>query len=157
MSRQIFLPSLFVVLLASAGCQSQLSHEEWGKTVGTLAGAGLGAKFGDDNRWLGAAIGATAGYFAGQAIGRYLSRNDQESLAAETVDALGAPSAGTTTWRSPESRAWAQIRTGEIAYTPRARPLTHLTKVETVPGTRMESREYQTRSALRVRSGPSTD
>ncbi len=138
------------------GCQSNMTKEQLGQTIGAVGGAVLGAQLGGDNKVLAAAIGAVAGYFAGKMIGRYLSEQERKSLAADTVDALEREKAGTTVWKSPQSGASADIRTGKISYKVKERKVVHLKSVKTVPGIKLENREYQTISALRVRQGPGT-
>jgi surface antigen len=134
-----------------------MTKEDWGTTLGSVGGAVLGAAVaGDDNRWLGAAIGGAVGYFAGRQIGRHLDEQDRKALAAETVDALGEESAGTATWRSARSDASAEIKTGEISYTSQPKQVKRLASVAAVPSIKLENKEYQTTSALRVRSGPGT-
>ncbi|MCB1881209.1 MAG: SH3 domain-containing protein [Gammaproteobacteria bacterium] len=152
-----FLSAAVLVAVITTGCQSNMSKEDWGKTIGTLGGAALGAKLSDDNKWLGAAIGAAAGYFAGQAIGRYLNEPDQKALAADTVSALDKETAGTTTWKSNKTGASANIKTGAISYKTQPQQVTHLAKVKAVPDIKVENREYQSKSALRVRQGPGTN
>jgi len=150
------LPTTLALVLV-AGCQSNMNKEDWGKTIGTVGGAVLGAAVaGGDNKWLGAAIGAAAGYFAGSMIGRHLNEQDQKALAEETVAALDDQSAGKRSWKSEDSGASANIKTGEIAYQSKQTEVRRLSEVEAVPNIKLENREYQTTSALRVRQGPST-
>jgi len=134
-----------------------MTKEDWGTTLGSVGGAVLGAAVaGGDNRWLGAAIGGAVGYFAGKQIGKYLDEKDQQALAAQTVDALGEETSGTSTWQSSRSNASAEIKTGEVSYTSQPKEVKRLASVEAVPSIKLENKEYQTTSALRVRSGPGT-
>jgi hypothetical protein len=144
-------------MILATGCQGNgMTKEDWGTTLGTVGGAVLGAAVAGDNKWLGAAIGGAAGYFAGKMIGRHLDEQDRQALAAETVVALDAESAGTSTWSSDTSNASAEIKTGEITYKSQPRQVKRLSTVEAVPSIKLENREYQTTSALRVRNGPGT-
>lgn len=147
-----------LVLALTTGCQStgNMTKEDWGKTLGALGGAALGASIADDNKWLGAAIGGVAGFYAGQLIGRHLDEKDRQALAAETATALDNESAGMSSWKSDSSSATAEIKTGEITYTSKPKQVKRLSSVEAVPSIKLENREYQTTSALRVRTGPST-
>jgi len=155
MNNKVLFASVLVLLMAS-GCQSNMTKEDWGTTLGTVGGAVLGAAVAGDNKWLGAAIGGAAGYFAGKMIGRHLDEQDRDALAAETVVALDSESAGTSTWNSSKSTASAEIKTGEITYKSEPRQVKRLSTVAAVPSIKLENREYQTTSALRVRSGPGT-
>lgn len=156
MNRNLLLSSAITVALAT-GCSSDPTKEDWGTALGSVGGAVLGAAIaGDDNRWLGAAIGGTLGYFAGKQIGRYLDEQDQQALAVETADALATESAGTATWQSTRSTASAQIKTGDISYTSQPKEVKRLATVQPVPTIKLENKEYQTTSSLRVRSGPGT-
>lgn len=146
--------------IAVTGCQTMSgsgTKEDMGTTFGTLGGALLGAAVGgSDNRWLGAAIGAAAGFYAGKMIGRHLDERDRAALAAQTVEALDQQSAGVSSWQSGHSGSSAQIKTGDIDYKSEPRQVRRLSTVTAVPTIKLENREYQTRSALRVRSGPGT-
>lgn len=146
--------------VAVAGCQTTTgtgTKEDTGTLIGTLGGALLGAAIGGgDKRWLGAAVGAAVGFYAGKMIGRHLDERDRQALAARTVEALDAPSAGVASWQSERTGASAQIQTGEVRYTSRPQEVKRLSTVQAVPNMRLESREYQTKTALRVRSGPGT-
>ena len=141
----------------AAGCSNNPNKEDWGTALGSLGGAALGAMVaGDDNKWLGAAIGGAIGFYAGKQIGRYLDEQDQQALAAETAQALATDSAGTSTWQSERSGASAEIRTGDISYTNQNREVKRLATVQAVPAIKLENEEYQTTTSLRVRSGPGT-
>lgn len=157
MNVKTLLSSALVVAITT-GCETtgDMTKEDWGKTLGALGGAALGAAIADDNKWLGAAIGGVAGYYAGQLIGRNLDEKDRQALAAETATALDNDSAGMSSWRSDHTSASAQIKTGDITYTSQPKEVKRLSSVEAVPSIKLENREYQTTSALRVRSGPST-
>jgi len=146
-----------ILLVVTAGCSNNMTKEDWGSTIGSVGGAVLGAAVaGGKNRWLGAAIGGAAGYFAGKMIGRHLDEQDREALAAETVTALDEQSAGTSTWNSSRTNASAEIKTGEITYKSEPKEVKRLAAVEAVPTIKLENKEYQTTSALRVRAGPGT-
>lgn len=149
-----------VLAALAVGCNSttgSLTKENMGSTLGAVGGALLGAKVaGGNNRWLGAAIGAAAGFYAGKLIGRHLDERDRQALAAQTIEALDQPSATVSSWQSDRSGAAAEIKTGEISYKSESREVKRLATVEAVPRIRLESREYRTTSALRVRSGPAT-
>jgi surface antigen len=150
-----FVVLVTAALVALSGCQTNMSREDWGKTLGTLGGAVLGAAVADeDKRWMGAAIGAAAGYFAGRAIGRYLSEQEREALAGQTVTALDEESAGSRTWQSSQSGTSAKIETGEIAYQSKRKEVQRLKSVQVIPTIRLENRDYQTTTALNVRGGP---
>lgn len=155
MQTKALVPTLVVVALAT-GCQSNPSKEDWGATLGALGGAVLGAAVAGDNKWLGAAIGGAAGYYAGRAIGRHLDEQDRKALAASTVDALEQEGSGVATWNSDRSGASAEIKTGEISYQAEPKQVKRLATVEAVPSIKLESRQYETTSALRVRAGPGT-
>ncbi len=156
MNRNLLLSSAITVALAT-GCSSNPNKEEWGTALGSLGGAALGAMIaGDNNKWLGAAIGGALGFYAGKQIGRYLDEQDQQALAAETAQALAMESAGTSSWQSDRSGASAEIRTGDISYTNQNREVKRLATVQPVPAIKLENEEYKTTSSLRVRSGPGT-
>ncbi|WP_275098321.1 SH3 domain-containing protein [Sedimenticola hydrogenitrophicus] len=149
-----------IVAVLAVGCNSttgSLSKENMGSTLGAVGGALIGAKVaGGNNRWLGAAIGGALGFYAGKVIGRNLDERDRQALAAQTIEVLDQPTASVSTWQSDRSGAAAEIKTGEISYKSETREVKRLATVEAVPNIRLESREYQTTSALRVRSGPGT-
>jgi surface antigen len=156
MNRNLILTSAITVALAT-GCSNNPNKEDWGTALGSVGGAALGAMIaGDDNRWLGAAIGGALGFYAGKQIGRYLDEQDQQALAEETAQALAMESAGTSTWQSARSGASAEIKTGDISYTNQDREVKRLATVQAVPAIKLENEEYQTTSSLRVRSGPGT-
>jgi uncharacterized protein YgiM (DUF1202 family) len=156
MNRNLLLSSAITVALATA-CSSNPNKEDWGTALGSIGGAALGAMVaGDDNKWLGAAIGGAIGFYAGKQIGRYLDKQDQQALAAETSEALATESAGTSTWQSTRSGASAEIKTGDISYTSQPREIKRLATVQPVPAIKLENNEYQTTTSLRVRSGPGT-
>ncbi|HSH30158.1 MAG TPA: SH3 domain-containing protein [Thiohalobacter sp.] len=143
-----------------AGCEGTMGNmkkEDFGSALGAVGGALLGSRVaGGDNRWLGAAIGGAAGFYAGKMIGRMLDERDRQALAVKTVDALDTRSAGVSTWKSDDSGASASIKTGEVSYQPEEKQVKRLSTVQAVPSITLENREYQTTSALRVRSGPNT-
>lgn len=155
-----FRTAVLAVAALTVGCEGTMgtmSKEDWGATLGTVGGALIGAKAaGGKNRWLGAAIGGAAGFYAGKMIGRHLDERDRQALAASTVEALDQPSAGVSSWQSDRSGATAQIKTSDISYKSAPKEVKRLATVEAVPAIRLENREYQTTSALRVRSGPGT-
>ena len=152
--------SAMVLTITTGGCASNNgtpSKEDWGSTIGAVSGALLGAAVGGKkNRWLAAAIGGAAGFYAGKMIGRNLDERDQQALASSTVNALDSNSSGSSTWKSSHSGATAQIKTGEVTYKSQPQEVKRLATVEAVPSIKLENREYQTSSALRVRSGPGT-
>lgn len=155
MQTKSLVPSLLAVALA-AGCQSNPTKEDWGATLGALGGAVLGAAVAGDNKLLGAAIGGAAGYYAGRAIGRHLDEQDRKALAASTVEALDQESAGVASWNSERSGASAEIRTGAINYQSEPKQVKRLSTVQAVPSIKLENKQYETTSALRVRAGPGT-
>lgn len=159
MNKKILCSSIVLAMLVT-GCEGTtgtMKKEDLGAALGAIGGALLGAKVaGSDNRWLGAALGGAAGFYAGKMIGRNLDERDRQALAARTVEALDEPAAGVASWNSDQSEAKANIRTGEIAYQEKPKEVKRLAKVEAVPKIKLENKEYQTTSALRVRSGPGT-
>jgi len=159
MNRQIRYAVLVMAALA-VGCNSttgSLRKEDMGATLGAVGGALIGSRVaGGNNRWLGAAIGAAAGFYAGKMIGRHLDEQDRQALAAQTIDVLDRPDTTVSTWRSDRSSASAEIKTGAISYKSEPREVKRLAVVEAVPSIRLENREYRTLSPLRVRSGPGT-
>ena len=159
-SRKVLICSAVLIVTLTAGCEGTtggMKKEDMGAALGAIGGALLGAKVaGDNNRWLGAALGGAAGFYAGKMIGRNLDERDRQALAARTVEALDTPSAGVASWSSDKSGASADITTGEVAYKEQPKQITRLSKVEAVPAIKLENKEYQTTSALRVRSGPGT-
>lgn len=159
MNRQLRYTVLIVAAL-SVGCNGttgSMRKEDLGSALGAVGGALIGAKVaGGNNRWLGAAIGGAAGFYAGKMIGRSLDERDRQALAAQTIEVLDQPAATVSSWQSDRSGAAAQIKTGEISYKSEPRQVKRLATVEAVPSIRLENREYETTSALRVRSGPGT-
>ncbi len=152
-----YLLSALIVPAFITGCQTtNLTKEDYGQYGGALLGAIGGAAIADDNRWLGAAIGSTVGYFAGQMIGKYLDEQDQKELAAETVYTLDKKNSGSTTWKSDRNNSRATIKTGDISYSTQSKKIKHLKTVQTVPDIRLEKREYKTTASLKLRSGPGT-
>lgn len=156
--RPIHLTVLVAMLVAGCeGTTGAMKKEDLGAALGAVGGALLGAKVaGGKNKWLGAAIGGAAGLYAGKMIGRHLDDRDRQALAVRTVDALEEPSAGVASWNSDKSGATASIKTGEVVYKEEPRQVKRLSKVEAVPKIKLENKEYQTTSALRVRGGPGT-
>lgn len=158
--KKTLLCTAVVVAILTAGCEGTtgtMKKEDMGAALGAIGGALLGAKVaGGKNRWLGAAIGGAAGFYAGKMIGRNLDERDRQALAARTVEALDTPSAGMASWSSDKSGASANITTGDIAYKEQPKQVKRLAKVEAVPAIKLENKEYQTTSALRVRGGPGT-
>lgn len=154
------LCSAVAVAVLTAGCEGTtgtMKKEDMGAALGAIGGALLGAKAaGGKNRWLGAALGGAAGFYAGKMIGRNLDERDRQALAARTVEALDQPAAGVASWNSDKSGATANITTSEVAYKEQPKQIKRLSKVEAVPAIKLENKEYQTTSALRVRSGPGT-
>lgn len=159
MNRQLRY-SVLIVAALSIGCNGttgSMRKEDLGSALGAVGGALIGAKVaGGNNRWLGAAIGGAAGFYAGKMIGRQLDERDRQALAAQTIEVLDQPAATVSNWQSDRSGAAAQIKTGEISYKSEPRQVKRLATVEAVPSIRLENREYETTSALRVRSGPGT-
>lgn len=104
-----FNKTLTVLLVAAtlAGCADAQNNPK--QTVGTLAGAGLGALLGSQigggrGQLAAVAIGALAGgYFGGQ-IGHSLDENDRLHAQRATQQALEtAPSGTTVAWSNPDS------------------------------------------------------
>ncbi|MBZ0070257.1 MAG: SH3 domain-containing protein [Gammaproteobacteria bacterium] len=159
MNRRTLCTTLVIAALVT-GCEGTtgpMKKEDLGAALGAVGGALLGAKVaGGKNRWLGAALGGAAGFYAGKMIGRQLDERDRQALAVRTVEALDEPTAGVASWNSDQSGASASIKTGEIAYKDAPKQVKRLSKVEAVPTIKLENKEYQTTSALRVRSGPGT-
>lgn len=159
MNNKTLIPVAIIVSF-SYGCEGalrEISKENLGATIGGVGGALLGASIaGGDNKWLGAAIGGAVGLFAGKMIGQHLDQRDRQALALRTVDVLDERSAGVSTWKSNQSGASANIRTGEITYKAAPKQVKRLSSVEPVPSIKLEKKQYQTTSALRVRSGPGT-
>ncbi len=94
-----------VVCISLTACEQ--GHEK--QTVGTLAGAGVGAligsQFGGGKGALAAiAIGTLAGAWGGSEIGKSLDKADQLYSQRTTQDALEYNKAGqVSTWRNPDS------------------------------------------------------
>lgn len=154
------LCTVMVAALLVMGCEGTtgpMKKEDLGAALGAVGGALLGAKAaGGKNRWLGAAIGGAAGFYAGKMIGRHLDERDRQALAARTVEVLDEPAAGVASWNSDQSGAKASIATGEVAYKEQPKQIKRLSTVEAVPAIKLENKDYQTTSALRVRAGPGT-
>jgi len=156
MNNKLLFSSTLILTLIT-GCQAtNMTKEDYGKYGGAIIGSLGGAAIFDDNKWLGAAIGGAAGYFAGQMIGQYLDEQDRNALAAETVYTLDNEKPGSTTWKSDRNNSSAKIKTGDISYTSHSKKIERLKTVETVPNIKLEKREYKTTSSLKVRSGPGT-
>lgn len=157
-NRSVNLAVLIAILVTGCeGTTGPMKKEDLGAALGAVGGALLGAKVaGGKNRWLGAALGGAAGFYAGKMIGRHLDERDRQALAARTVEALDQPAAGVASWNSDKSGASASIKTGEVVYKEKPKDFKRLAKVQAVPSIKLENKEYQTTSALRVRSGPGT-
>ncbi len=79
------------------------------ETIGTIAGAGLGALVGSQfgggsGQWIAGTIGALAGAWAGNQVGATMDANDRQYSQRTTQDALEYNRTGqTSTWRNPDS------------------------------------------------------
>ena len=156
--RAVYLAVITAMLVTGCdGTTGGLKKEEFGAALGAVGGALLGSRIaGSKNRALGAAIGGAAGFYAGKMIGRHLDERDRQALAARTIDVLQEPAAGTSTWSSDKSGATASIKTGDVSYKEGPKEVKRLSRVEAAPKLKLENKEVQTTSALRVRAGPGT-
>nr|WP_305906841.1 glycine zipper domain-containing protein [Methylomarinum sp. Ch1-1]MDP4519549.1 glycine zipper domain-containing protein [Methylomarinum sp. Ch1-1] len=142
-------PLISVAILASfvTGCEGtmgDISKENLGATLGGVGGALLGASIaGGNKKWLGAAIGGAVGLFAGKMIGQHLDERDRQALALRTVDVLDQRSAGNSTWKSNESGASANIKTGEISYKTAPKQIKRLSSVDSVSSIKLEKRNIK--------------
>ena len=99
-------PLIAVTLcLSLAACEQGREKE----TIGTLAGAGLGALLGSQigsgkGAMAAIAIGTLAGAWGGSEIGKSLDKADRQYSQRTTQDALEYNKAGqVSTWRNPDS------------------------------------------------------
>jgi surface antigen len=107
--------TLAVLLVAGllAGCADAQNNPK--RTVGTLAGAGLGALLGSQigggkGQLAAVAIGALAGGYMGSEIGRSLDENDRLHAQRATQQALEtAPSGTAVAWTNPDSGHSGQV------------------------------------------------
>lgn len=93
--------------LLLAGCQSMQDNPK--QTMGTLAGAGLGALAGSQigggkGKLVGVGLGALAGAWLGSEIGKSLDNADKAIMQKTSSTALESnPSGVASSWRNPDS------------------------------------------------------
>ena len=90
--------TLVLMLSLLAGCQTTQAGNA--ATLGTLAGATLGALT-FKNKISGAAIGAGAGLLAGYIVGNEMEKSDQRQI-ANTLETV--PSGQASQWVNPDTR-----------------------------------------------------
>ena len=93
------LTAILITLFLLTGCMT--TRSQTGATMGTLAGAAIGALTAGD-KVQGAAIGAGAGMLVGYIIGNEMDRTDQTRV-AQTLEYT--PSGRASTWSNPDTGA----------------------------------------------------
>jgi surface antigen len=115
-------PRILIVFVAAgflAACAQAQNNPK--QTVGTVAGAGLGALLGSQigsgkGQLAAVAIGAVAGGLLGSEIGKSMDDVDRQKAQLATQQALEtAPSGTAVAWRNPDSGHYGQV-TPQPAY-----------------------------------------
>lgn len=152
-SKKILLTALAITL---AGCQSNLTKEDYGTAIGGAIGGILGNKVADDNKALWTAAAALAGGYLGKQIGRYLDEQDRQRMAHVTAQTVSTGKAHS--WVNPDNKTSGKARV--VATETKAEPVKVRVlkkKVKKVPPLDIVGQTYRATKTSNVRGGPSTD
>lgn len=146
---------LCIPMLGLSGCDT-LSKAQIGATMGTVVGGVIGHKACGEKKDLCAALGALAGGYLGNKLGKYLDEQDRQKMATATQQAVN--SGKTQVWSNPDNKTSGSAKV--ISTQKKSEPVkipVLKEKIAQVPPLDIIGETYQAKNKSNLRGGPGTD